>query len=403
MPHRRLLAALSLPLAACVALAIGACGDGSADPPAGDGPGPDVVVSPDVGAAAIRVAADPSASIGGGEEEGSPYLLGRVNGVGRLQDGRIVLVDVLAGEVRLFESDGSHVWTFGRPGEGPGEFQQPRYVGQASDGSILIWDDRSARITELTPDGELEDVRQTGSLVEQIAPRPRFVLENDLLLGSFPGQGAQSEFEHGEIVDDFSRMYLTDMDYTERTFVTEMSGARFQVFLDPDPTFVAMPFTAAANFAPSGDHVLAVARDTRGVSVFASDGRRVREMWVDRPPRPVTEVDWEGERARRLQDVPEDEVANEERRLNRLDLPTVMPTYDRVRDDGADRIWARRYLPDLSETPTWDLFSRAGRFEGSIETPARFEVDAVGPDWLLGTRYDEFFVPTVQLFRLEGS
>ncbi len=397
------------PAAAVVLLGIGVwsatgCGsDRSTTDASSDQAGVDVVVSPDSGPAALRLAPTPSATIGGVEEEGSPHLLGRVNGVGRLRDGRIVLVEALSTEVRLFDAEGGHVWTFGRLGDGPGEFRQPRYIGQASDDSLLIWDDRSARVTELSPSGELREIRQPGGLVEQIPPRPRFVLENDRLLGSFPGQGAPSEFEHGEIVHDFSRMYLTDRDYSERTFVTEMSGATFQVFLDPDPTFVAMPFTAAANFAASGENVLAVARDTRGVSMFASDGRLVREMWVDRPPRPVTDADWAAEVARRLEDVPEEDRENEERRLNRLDLPEVMPTYDRVFDDGVGRIWARQYVADLSETPTWDLFSRDGSFEGTIRTPVLFEVSDVGPDWLLGVQYDEFFVPTVRLYALEPS
>lgn len=119
--------------------------------------------------------------------------------------------------------------------------------------------------------------------------------------------------------------------------------------------------------------------------------------------RPVTDQAWEAELQRRLADIPEDQRANEERRLNRLDIPDVMPVYDRVLDDGAGRIWARHYLPDVSVAPTWDLFSRDGRFAGTIETPQRLEIVQVGPDWILGIHLDEFMVPSVRMHVLDPS
>jgi len=188
-------------------LLVAAC----ADPPVDTNSGVERIANPDVGPAPLRVSPARITVIGGVEEDGSPHLLGRVGSAGRLRDGRIVLVEANAREIRLFSSDGEHVWSVGREGDGPGEFRQRRFVGQASDDSILIWDDRRARITELTPDGKVGDVRQVGTLVDQIPPRPRAVLSDDRLLGSFPGEGAPEELSHGEIVHDFSRMYLTDL------------------------------------------------------------------------------------------------------------------------------------------------------------------------------------------------
>jgi len=347
------------------------------------------------------VASTPDVLIGGVEEVGSPHFLGQVGSVGRLRDGRIVIVETTTNEVRAFDADGEHQWTYGRLGDGPGEFRRPRFIGQASDDSLLVWDDRLARMTSLTPSGELKELRAPGSLVEQIPPRPRAVLSNDLLVGSFPGEGGPAEFSDGQVVQDFSRVYLTDLDYSERTYVTEITGASFQVFLTPDPEFVALPFTVAASFTAAGDEVVAVGPAERGVSAFSSEGHLVREMWVERPQRSVTDRDWRRELDRRLGDLPDQERANEERRLRRLDVPGVMPVYDRVLGNASGVIWARQYLPDFADPRRWDRFTRDGRFLGSIDTPDRLDLRQVGPDWVLGVHYDEFMVPTVRVHRID--
>lgn len=78
-----------------------------------------------------------------------------------------------------------------------------------------------------------------------------------------------------------------------------------------------------------------------------------------------------------------------------------MPVYDRVLDDGSGTIWARHYSREFSEVRRWDLFTRAGRFEGTVETPARLSIAQVGPDWILGIYYDELMVPSVRMHLVE--
>ena len=345
----------------------------------------------------------PEVVIGGVEEPRSAHFLGRVGSVGRLRDGQILVVETTTNQVRTFDSAGEHRWTFGGTGDGPGEFRSPRLVGQASDDSVLVWDDRLARMTSLTPSGQLKELRAPGSLVEQIPPRPRAVLSNDMLVGSFPGEGAPDEFEDGEIVQDFSRIYLNDLDYSERTYVAEIPGATFQVLLTPDPEFTALPFSTSAAFTAVGSEVVAVGPTSRGVTVFSSEGDLIREMWVDREPRRVMARDIDRELERRLSDVPDEDRANEERRLRRLDIPEFMPVYDRVLGHEAGPIWARQYLPNFSDPRRWDRFTRDGEFIGTTETPQRLELRQVGPDWVLGIHYDDFMVPTVRLHGFDAA
>ena len=68
-----------------------------------------------------RVGTEPAVSIGEREGEG-PYLLHRARDAFIMPDGRIVVANTGSHELRVFDAAGIHVATWGRRGEGPGEF-----------------------------------------------------------------------------------------------------------------------------------------------------------------------------------------------------------------------------------------------------------------------------------------
>jgi len=72
---------------------------------------------------AWHVDPNPLLEIGRAEGEG-PDVFGLVRHAIRLPTGEIAVADGRAMDIRLFGSDGSHQVTFGRQGEGPGEFMQ---------------------------------------------------------------------------------------------------------------------------------------------------------------------------------------------------------------------------------------------------------------------------------------
>jgi len=68
-----------------------------------------------------EIGAQPSLSIGSVESGGADELF-RVTDAIRLGDGRIVVANMGTNELKVFGPDGSHSGTWGRRGEGPGEF-----------------------------------------------------------------------------------------------------------------------------------------------------------------------------------------------------------------------------------------------------------------------------------------
>lgn len=81
----------------------------------------------------------------GGTEGASPEVFSRIGGL--LIDGseRIVVVDQLDDEVRIFSPDGQFEFSFGRSGSGPGEMRNPCCPAIGPDGLLWIRDNGNAR------------------------------------------------------------------------------------------------------------------------------------------------------------------------------------------------------------------------------------------------------------------
>lgn len=88
--------------------------------------------------------------------EGEPaYLFSQIIGPRRLSAGSLALIDVASRELRIFDADGRHVRSFGRGGEGPGEFQFPLGLLLAPGDSLLVWDAGLRRASIFSSAGEL--------------------------------------------------------------------------------------------------------------------------------------------------------------------------------------------------------------------------------------------------------
>lgn len=86
---------------------------------------------PAVPAGTWRLANVPAVQIG--LADGNPaYLFQRVIHAHSLPDGRTVVLDAGAGEIRSFDREGRHIRSTSRPGPGPGELQNPMSVQRLS-------------------------------------------------------------------------------------------------------------------------------------------------------------------------------------------------------------------------------------------------------------------------------
>ncbi|MFG0252166.1 MAG: 6-bladed beta-propeller, partial [Phycisphaerales bacterium JB038] len=97
---------------------------------------------------------EPGAVVGSAAAAGAPRPdeFGRVSGVTLGPEGRLYVADEINDEIRVFDREGEHLASWGRSGEGPGEFGAIRNLAWVGD-TLLALDYMVGRVAEFDRDG----------------------------------------------------------------------------------------------------------------------------------------------------------------------------------------------------------------------------------------------------------
>ncbi len=87
----------------------------------------------------------------GDEAAGDTVLFGGIGGLAVNSAGQIFVGDRRSMDVRVFSADGDQIGQFGRPGEGPGEFQAISDVFVGSTDSVYVYDFRRRALSIFDP------------------------------------------------------------------------------------------------------------------------------------------------------------------------------------------------------------------------------------------------------------
>ncbi len=114
--------------------------------------------------ASWRIASDPILQIG--QVDGDlPYLFERITSAVRVPDGRIVVSDAEALDIRIFGPDGTHEGSFGRRGEGPLEFGGLPSLALLPPDTLVVWDSGNYRLSWFDLTGSLLRQRSLAATV----------------------------------------------------------------------------------------------------------------------------------------------------------------------------------------------------------------------------------------------
>lgn len=93
----------------------------------------------------------------GSVDGAGPDVFAYLKGLGALDGGGFVVLDSEARELRVFGSDGAHIASHGREGQGPGEFREANGLMLGPNGRLWIPDTRNGRMSVFDPeDGFVE-------------------------------------------------------------------------------------------------------------------------------------------------------------------------------------------------------------------------------------------------------
>ena len=330
----------------------------------------------------------------------------RVRGALRLPDGRIVAANDGTKDLRVFASDGSHVASIGREGEGPGEFSSIRLLGLLGDALVLL-DRRLRRVSLIHPD---EGFVRSFPLPDGVAPYPMdgwlfdtgSVLIQDLPLTE---EGAHEEgFNRTPVAYascDLSGAVLTDfgrLPGAERVNITRETEHGLATLLS------SVPFGRDPRVAVSGDLLFFGAQDAYEVTVYRSDGSVSRMVRLDREPVPVTDADLAAFIEEDLRDYQDENEARERRQeLEAMPRMAVRPPHGAIFADRSGSLFVAEYRMPGDTTVGMNVFDPTGRLTGRFSMPADLEVLDLGDDYLLGLLEDDLGVETLRLYGLSRT
>jgi hypothetical protein len=335
-----------------------------------------------------------------GVAEGAPaHQFGRITGSTRLSNGVLVVADAGAGQVRAFTPDGRHLWTLGRKGGGPGEFEGMGRVVRTRGDTVAVWDSRHRRVTFVAPDGSLAGEAPFrpegfGTLVGGLA--------NGDLLFTVPSRAGMPPSGLQRDTTDLIRWSGIDAWETvgrvpgaERYVKTEQVGRGLSV------NVISRPFGRTGSLAAVAEGFYVGGGDDYEIVRHAPDGSVQLSIRRPVPNRPVTPADMDRHREQQLAATRDPARRSEfDAMLRSISAPETMPAYAEIRADAEGSLWVRETADGTDGPAAWSVFTAEGRLLGTVALPERFRVTEIGTDYVLGTWRDDLDVQYVRLYRL---
>jgi hypothetical protein len=385
--------------AALLGLAALACGEGGASDlvTVRDSAGIRIITNtarPEGVASAVE---DLSIGVVEGDEN---YMFAGVEAVAVGPGDTIYVVDGDAKQIKVYTPAGTHIRSFGREGEGPGEFLDPSLATFFGD-TLVVFDRRARRLTYFGSDGTVFGMARTELPSIFVGGIDRLDDSTLVVQADMPGAGDGGQTWLLRVAFD-GRVLDTLLVTDRRSYMTY----RIETFI----ALVPLPFPRAPRWDVASDGRIAYGRgDGYQIGVYEYPPSNTDSIGHLRtlirhadPPRTVTDEDVEAYR----QSVIGDENLTLPRRrgyeeaLGTMTYPTTWPAFDRLRFDALGRLWVRRPPREADSLVSWDVFDADGRLVRTVAVPKALMVHAITGDAIYGVMRDELDVQYVKRFRL---
>jgi hypothetical protein len=409
----------------CIAVAASGCGraDGGATLfTTSDSAGVRVVETMGLDAAdSTDWAVDTTAMVSIGEfDADDPYVFGDLAGITRDVQGRIVVADKQASEIRFFDAQGKFLHKVGRTGEGPGEYYYLMQLMRRQPDSLAVLDYEGLRINILAGDGRY---RRSYRPHKQANTGPRVTgMWADGSLLAIERLGACSRYrrlleeskDQGVCVDSARFQRRAENGEVIRVLGPMVARREHLIPLEGNSMAMLSNRYPQAYWAAHGDRLYYSDAERFEVRVYTSDGRLERIMRVRYdPPAPTSETFSAPSMLLANMNQPADARARMERFLKATEAvppPARVPAHTGMVVDRQGNVWLQEFESPIrrpSHAQRWFVFDTAGVLRHSLRIPAilaqeRFTnwTGEIGDDYVLGYWRDADQVETVRFFPL---
>jgi hypothetical protein len=341
-----------------------------------------------------------------GEVDGeAPFLFSSISlsGVALLPGDRILVVDRGSAELRFFDLLGNFIESWGGHGEGPGEFQQPRFLHTVAGDSIAIWDQVARRITIFPSDSE----EGLGTVPGGRVGAAQGTSGSHVLQSAAAGVlRFNPSFGDHETLPMTTNLVLIDpaQGTEEILATTEALMVRIRT-TNGVPLGTSPPYRFLRAYAADRDGFYITTPEGPHLLAYAWDGRLRRIIRILEPVNDVTEAEFGAEIDRRAEAAAERgslTVQAYRSAFDEIAHPEIEPAFEELLVDDQGWVWARAFQEGPDESLTWLVFDANGEGRGSVEMPEGLSVHAISRDYVAGVWQDELDVEHVRLHRIDG-
>lgn len=349
-----------------------------------------------------------------GSVDDPDYILGFIGGMTPGPDGLLYTLEWGESSVRRWTPDGQPAGSFGRRGEGPGEFEQASDLGFFGD-SLWVWDAEAYRVSYFDLDGEfLGSVSPSFDLgsMDELPPRPNRPLRDGTFIGSSPRAGfamADGSLKETPIVRmdaDGNRLArIWAIPFERRDVFTITSGDRQR--------YSSQPFADGHIPSIGGDGVLVVDRRawtgegeaSVKVTHIGLDGDTVFSAVVPYDPVPLPAERFDSAVAARVEQWRSSPAFADEGKIrDEMYRPAYLPAVGGVMRAADGTIWLRRFDPVESEDGEtmyeWWVLDAEGAPLARALTLAGLRVSVIDGDTVWGIEMDELDVQYIVRYGL---
>jgi hypothetical protein len=370
---------------------------------------------------AWTVGAAPQITIGGADGS-DEYLLTSIAGAFKTRHGHFVVADRASMNVRIYDSSGSFLRSFGRTGSGPGEFQSIANAFPYRGDSIAVWDGVAHRLLVFDSTGTFS---RAISVVTAVGP-PQ---------GSGEGLSFGSTGHVAGAFTDGSLIVIPDMHIVDQPgALVHRTTAPFHISPDGEyladagrfpagatyvfnfgalgkgqPPQLPVPYGRSFSAMVDGDRLYVAAAESFEISVWTPGPGIERLIRKQTTPATVGEAEREAYRMEQRRRLRDGEFGRDapitpeglEQALREIEFPATLPPFDAILVDSEGYLWVRSYrMPGDTDADRWSVFDQNGALLGEVETPSQLQVRQIGGDFVLGIVHDDFGVPSVRAHAL---
>jgi hypothetical protein len=349
-----------------------------------------------------------------GALEGKPeYQFGQITGVAVLSDGRIVVLDGQARELKLFSHTGTYERTIGEPGGGPGELGSGVSAVLVAPGdTILVSDLGNQRANLYLPDGTF--VRSFPlNFAHGIPTRWESSSDGRIITQirhlAFPGSTAPP--------DTMDAIMVRNLDGSAGDTLMQVPSGKTIGFSGNLPEWNL--FSPEPVWALHGDRILYAVNDQYRIGVYQAGGALERVIVKPFSRDAVTEEDQQAIKdvfRAQLEAAPGVTPSLMPVLMSRLHFAAFYPAFAQVLGGPGGTILVQQIQAISTLTPEereafniqagdigsrqWDVFDTEGRLLGTVTMPPRFQPARFRDDAIYGVQRDELDVQYVVRLRI---